>query len=346
MVLNGNKTQGLVILFITHFLCVTAFGQDTTLSHDRLMFYNVENLFDASDDSMTDDREFLPGGAKGWSLSKYKRKTEGLYKTIMAAGEWDPPIVVGLCEVENRSVLESLVYVTGLSKYGYRIIHEESPDKRGIDVCMIYRPDRLTILNFHYWMPAGMTRSEFTSRSVLYCRFILRSDTINLLLNHWPSRRGGVLAAGKLRHSIASMVKSKADSLLKVNENAKIIIAGDFNSTPGDPVMDVLSQNGHNSFSLLNLSAMKELKNAGTYKYQGTWETIDQVLVSKSMYSSEKGVYADSASLYIFNRPFLLVNDEKYSGKKPYSTYSGYTYNGGFSDHLPVLLDLRFRERK
>jgi len=310
------------------------------------MFYNTENLFDTSDDSLTDDSEFLPGGPKGWSLSRYKRKTEGLYKTIMAAGEWDPPVIVALCEVENRGVLKALVSGTGLSKYAYSIIHEESPDRRGIDVCMIYRPDRVKLVDTHYWIPPGIAWQDFTSRSVLYTSFAIGDDTIHIIVNHWPSRRGGVLAAGNMRHMIAAMVKYKADSLCIKHPKARIIIAGDFNSNPGDPEIAILTERENGRCRIINLSDNNQGGNTGTYKYRGTWEMIDQVLVSESLIDSGYGLYADTGSFKIYNPPFLLAPDEKYSGQKPYSTYSGYIYNGGFSDHLPVLLDLKLREVK
>ena len=119
------------------------------------MFYNVENLFDIYDDTLKDDNEFLPDGVMRWNFTRYNKKINSLYKTIVAAGEWNPPAIVALCEVENRKVLEDLIYGTYLSKYNYRIIHEESPDQRGIDVCLIYRKDYAEVIDYRYWIPSG-----------------------------------------------------------------------------------------------------------------------------------------------------------------------------------------------
>jgi hypothetical protein len=154
----------------------------------RIMFYNVENLFDIYDDTATDDDEFLPGSVRRWNFRRYERKISSLYKTISAAGEWSPPVIVGLCEVENRKVLEDLVYGTNLSKYNYGIIHQDSPDPRGIDVCMIYRKEFIEILNWSYFSPESGNESESATRSVLYAKCFAGGDTIHLFLNHWPSR--------------------------------------------------------------------------------------------------------------------------------------------------------------
>src|SRR5450759_4813435 len=122
------------------------YSQDVRFLPFRLMFYNVENLFDIYDDSLKDDKDFLPDGLMRWNLTRYNKKIISLEKTIVAAGEWEPPTVIAFCEVENRKVLEDLIYNTYLSKFNYRIIHEESPDRRGIDVCLIYRESIADIL--------------------------------------------------------------------------------------------------------------------------------------------------------------------------------------------------------
>lgn len=343
--MTGIKIHVFVIFLLLTFRSTVSNGQDKDFAQIRLMFYNVENLFDTADDSLTDDEEFLPGGSRGWTGWRFKRKTESLYKTIMAAGEWNPPVIVAFCEVENRSVLETLVYRTGLSKFGYRIIHEDSPDRRGIDVCLIYRSDRINLINSLYWIPADSVQADFRSRSVLYSRFSVGNDTLHIMMNHWPSRRGGILATRNLRGKIARMVRQKADSLFQRNNESKIIIAGDFNSIPGDPEMKVLTAGKNMNCTFINLSDDPSSEYKGTYKYKGIWQMIDQVLVSESILSSPNGIYADSTSFKILRKSFLLVPDEKYTGLKPFSTYAGYIYQGGFSDHLPVILDLRLRKQ-
>ena len=184
----------LAVCFVLLVFAGRRYSQKAEIKPVRLMFYNVENLFDTRDDSLRGDNDFLPGGGMNWNYSRYIRKINALYKTIVAAGSWSPPEIISFCEVENRKVLEDLIYSTSLTKFDYHIIHEDSPDQRGIDVCLIYRADRLNLIDFRYWVPSGIRKEDFVTRSVLCARFSLDADTLHLILNHWPSRRGGVLA--------------------------------------------------------------------------------------------------------------------------------------------------------
>lgn len=325
----------LVILFLFLQDC---HSQNTAQYSLRLMFWNAENAFDVYNDSLTRDDDFLPSGVMRWNLKRYKRKISDLYKTIIAAGEWTPPEIIAFCEIENKKVLEDLVYGTYLSRYDYGIIHEDSPDERGIDVCLIYRKDKVKIISSDYRIPSGFSNNDFGSRSVLFASIGAEGDTIHLFINHWPSRRGGVLAGEELRSKIALMVKELADSINAHSPNSKIIIAGDFNCTPDDNEIRLLTGRG-GSIPLINLSEVKTA-GPGTYRYMGTWEMIDQVIVSKSLLKPDYGLGVRQNSFQIFSRDFLLMKDAKYPGLSPYSMYRGYKYQGGISDHLPVLLDL------
>ena len=310
----------------------------------RLMFYNAENLFDTKDDSAKNDNDFLPGGVMRWNQTRYLKKINSLYKTIIAAGGWEPPALVALCEIENRDVLADLVYGTYLSNYGYGIVHQESPDERGIDVCFIYRKDKVKILEVRSWLPETADSTKLHTRSVMYAKTEISGDTINLIINHWPSRRGGVLAGESLRTEIAAMVRRAADSISSAaGGKAKTVIIGDFNSSPDDPAIRLLNEkkDDQKGSRLVNLAARTGAQ--GTYRYMGTWETIDQVIVSEWLLDCPSGLSTDKDGYRVFNAPFLLRKDSKYPGDSPYSTYKGYRYQGGFSDHLPVLLDLRVR---
>jgi hypothetical protein len=308
------------------------------------MFYNTENLFDTYDDSVTDDNDFLPDGLMRWNLTRYDKKISSLYKTIIAAGEWDPPVVIGLCEIENRRVLEDLIFKTYLSKFQYGIIHEDSPDRRGIDVCLLYRRKNADIISYTYWIPEELKNEKFKSRSILYVRMAIGSDTLHFIVNHWPSRRGGVLAGEDYRFRIAKMIREKIDSIFDCNRSgSKIILLGDFNCTPEDPIIKSLVYSSDTTRSLINLSGSLEEKIPGTYRYMGRWEMIDQVIVSKELLESKEGLFTEFKLLNVFNPDFLMKKDPKYPGLIPFSTYSGYRYQGGFSDHLPVILDLKIR---
>lgn len=311
----------------------------------RLMFYNTENFFDTVDDTLKDDEEFLPDGLRRWNRTRYFKKVNSIYKTIIAAGEWNPPAIVGLCEIENRKVLEDLVYGTALSNFGYGIVHEESPDPRGIDVCMIFRKDLVRVIDHRAWIPTAVRKGEFHSRSILYVKCDVLGDTLHLIINHWPSRRGGVLAGEPLREEVALMVREAVDSLYLVSGGAlKAIIFGDFNCSTDDPVISSLFKSPRPGENILfNLAGQDPKGGLGTYRYMGTWETLDQVIVSEELLISSRGLYTERKNFRIFNPDFLLKHDSKYPGMTTFSTYQGYKYLGGFSDHLPVLLDLGFR---
>jgi hypothetical protein len=333
-----------VVVLLLNLTLSTAYSQNVVSQNERVMFYNVENLFDTYDDSLTDDNDFLPDGLMRWNLARYNKKINSLFKTIIAAGEWDPPAIVGFCEIENRKVLEDLIYGTNLSKFNYSIIHEDSPDRRGIDVCLIYRRKLADLVLYKYWIPEELKNNDFNSRSVLYIKMVISSDTIHLIVNHWPSRRGGVLAGEDKRLQISAMVREKVDSILICSaKSARIILLGDFNCTPEDKLIRDLIYSPASERILINLSDSIKENGRGTYRYMGRWEMIDQVIVSKGLLECEKGLYTDPNSLKIFRPDFLLKKDSKYPGFSPFSTYSGYRYQGGFSDHLPVILDLKVR---
>jgi len=340
---HGRGNYGL-LFGILMFLAEMTSAQDKDKFSCRFMFYNSENLFDVFDDSLKNDNDFLPGGLMRWSRSRYNKKINSLSKTIIAAGAWQPPVLIGLCEVENRDVLEDLVFGTGLSKFKFNILHVESPDERGIDVAMLYQKDIVNIIYYSNLIPETESDEVFTSRGVLYSKLVINGDTIHLFLNHWPSRRGGVLASEQLRIKVATMVKQKADSISRKDGNrAKIILMGDFNCTPDDPVIRRLSVPTDSIQHLINLSNAMANDGLGTYRYQGTWEVIDQIIVSESLLESGSGLFTDKKSVGQFKADFLLINDPVYPGLMPYATYRGYRYQGGFSDHLPVLIDFHFK---
>ncbi len=322
---------------------VKGYSQTGSSHHVRLMFYNVENLFDIYDDPLTEDEEFLPGGIRRWNYHRYSRKINSIYKTIIAAGEWEPPAIIAFCEIENRQVLQNLINNTNLSKYKYSIVHEDSPDERGIDVCLIYRKELICLIDYSYLKTLSVTGADYRTRDVLYSRFLVNQDTVHLFINHWPSRRGGMLAGETQRINIAKMVRERVDSILcKSSTGVNIIVMGDFNASPGDKVMEILTGKDENGTHLINLSENIPVGH-GTYRYMGTWETIDQVIVSEELLRSNKELLTEPGLLQVFRPEFLLKEDSKYPGLSPFSTYSGYRYQGGYSDHLPVLLDLKLR---
>lgn len=309
----------------------------------RIMFYNTENLFDIYDDTLTDDNEFLPEGTRRWNYSRYEKKINSIGKTIIAAGDWSPPEIIALCETENRKVIEDLTLRTGLSKFDYGILQEDSPDPRGIDVCLLYRKDVIEVIHYDYFHNTDTVENDFLTRDVLYAECRSMDDTIHLFVNHWPSKRGGVLSGDAKRKQIADLVRAKADSVNDACKNrAKIIITGDFNVSPEDKVLERITPGSDSDTLFINLSGFLS-KRSGTYRYRGIWEMPDQLIVSRFLLDCERGLCTEPEMMRIFNPDFLLFRDPVYPGLSPFSTWRGYRYLGGFSDHLPLLIDLKIR---
>ncbi len=310
----------------------------------RMAFYNTENLFDIYDDPLTEDDEFTPGGDLHWTAKRYKDKMNKVYKVIVALGGWEPPEIVGLCEVENRQVLDDLVTGTPLAKYDYRILHQNSDDLRGIDVALLYRGDRVRLLQSRYY---SLTRKGIITREILHAKVLVSEDTFHVFVNHWPSRSGGELETEKNRIEAARLLRSAVDSLFRVDSRSRIVIMGDFNDTPSDLSMSEVLQAltvfppaVSPDSRLFNLSAGGDFRNRGTIKYGGQWSVFDQIIVSGAWFDKEGNLNAGVESFSILDKNFLLISDEDYGGLKPFRTYSGYSYQGGFSDHLPVYIDL------
>jgi len=340
-----HVTTGLLVIFLS---CIRADGTriqplPENETKYRIVFYNTENFFDTRDDSLTTDEEYTPAGARHWNYLKYKTKLNNLYKTFVALGEWDPPDVIGVCEVENKQVLADLVNNTPLSKYNYRIIHANSPDKRGIDVAVLYNSARVKLLDSKYY---GIARPGLFTRDILYFKAKLGIDTCHFFMNHWPSRSAGQLETEPYRFFVASRLRYILDSLFLDCPGAKIVIMGDFNDEPWDISLyerlraktDIRNPQSDYLYNLSKAPQSGKLK--GTVKFRGEWTLFDQVIVSGRLLGSE-GLRVQSDDFHIFAASFLLVADEQYNGFKPFRTYNGYQYQGGYSDHLPVYVDLK-----
>jgi len=327
-----------VILSVMAFLAMMllqASGQDFSV-----MFYNVENLFDTVDDTTKNDEEFLPGGLRRWTASRYHRKLSAVARAVAVAGEWELPSLAGLCEVENEEVLRDLVYGTILSAGNYGIVHRESPDPRGIDLALLYRRDCFSFVEADAWLPANVDSMPVLTRNILHVKLTAGADTLHIVICHLPSRKGGVLAAADLRERMVRLAGAGIDSIMSASGGrAAVIVMGDFNTAPGEPLMEQFAREA----GLVNLSTETAGEGKGSYRYQGTWEMIDQILVSTPMTDSTNVFYALPGTFRVVDAPFLLTTDGTYPGKKPFPTYGGYSYSGGYSDHLPVTVRVSVR---
>ncbi len=348
----------LLLVYCLSVFCISAFGQytndlPTKERYLRIMFYNVENLFDTENDSLKNDDEFLPEGAKFWSKRKYYDKLNKIASVIVSVGGWQNPEIIGLCEVENRRVLDDLFNKTGLQNLNYGIIHKESPDKRGIDVALLYKHKYFKPLSYRAINVSFEKSPNSTTRDILYVKGLTKNkDSLHIFINHWPSRWGGQMATEHKRISAAKTLRTAVDSILNKDEFAKIIIMGDLNDYPDNKsVIDVLNANAKfnaiENNTLYNLTAfIEDTHNIGSHKHKGEWGVLDQIIVSGALLNAEKGVKTTKEDAYIFNADFLQIEDESFAGKKNFRTYLGYRYKGGYSDHLPVFLDLHIAEKE
>ena len=330
----------LLFIFYTGYL----FAQQNT-GEFSILFYNVENLFDIHDNPETDDDYFTPTGEFHWTSKRLTEKFLNLSKVILSVSGWSVPDIAVFCEIENRDVLEKLIKNTPLKTVPYKIIHKESPDHRGIDVALIYNSQRFFPLEYNYY-PLLINNKQLNTREILYVSGVLNGkDTLHIFGNHWPSRYSGLLETKSLRKIAATLLKAKVDDLSKKYRAPKIVILGDFNDNPEDEtVSEILNaRKAVQPFAenqLYNLFFDLKRIDQGTLKYQSQWFIFDQIIVSGSLLSTISGIYTKPENAKILAHPFLLEEDQKFGGKKPFRTYYGFSYNGGFSDHLPVLLQL------
>ncbi len=315
-----------------------------------ILFYNTENLFDCEDDPTVNDNEFTPEGDRYWTYHRFIQKINNLSKAIIAASAWDKPAIIGVCEVENRFVLEQLCSKTALQAYPLQIIHKESPDPRGIDVALMYNSDLFKPIQYDYFPLLNEDGNIRRTREILFLKgkFKDSEDTVHVFVNHWPSRYSGLLETTEWRNKAAQLLKQKTDSLFHLSVNSKIIIMGDFNDQPGDTSVLQLLQaqpvDGENQAGkLYNLSSNWGEKGKGSLKYQSQWFVFDQAIVSASLITDAKNRGLTISEASIESAGFLLEQDERYGGERPMRTYYGYDYRGGFSDHLPVKIKIKLR---
>ena len=339
-----------ILFLILFFLFISSKAQTGSYDETSLLFYNVENLFDTKNDSLTEDDDFTPKGEMHWTEKRLKTKLNNLSKVILNASGWNTPDLVALAEVENKLVVERLIHETPLKNIPYKIVHKESPDHRGLDVVLLYNEAHFYPLEYNYYPLLSSNNQIERTREILYVTGILNGiDTLHIFVNHWPSRYSGLLESKPARLAVARLLKSRINEVIKKYKFPKIIIVGDFNDNPNDEsIRDVLLAKNITTAidqnELYNLSANWLNENRGTLKYQSQWDVFDQIIVSGALLSAEKGLMTTPKNATILRLRFLLGKDSKFGDVKPYRTYYGFQYVGGFSDHLPVMLKLKVKD--
>lgn len=334
-------------LLILSFLLSTYITGVVSQNDFRIMFYNVENLFDTHDDKEKEDDDLLPGGFMRWTPWKYREKLRNITRVITAVGGMKSPALIGLCEVENDSVLFDLTKRTPLRAQGYEYFITDSPDDRGIDVALLYQRHQFKPLHICEYEIKFSRSNIRPTRNILHVAGeVINQDTLDILVCHFPSRSGGQKETEPARIEAALLLRNKVDSLFAVRESAHIVIMGDFNDHPNNKSLSRILE----AKSIRSDHARRQLYNLlrhrtgepefGTYKYQGKWEILDQFIVSGDLLMKDNSIQLKNNEANIFDADFLLENDDKYYGKKPYRTNTGPRYLGGFSDHLPIYIDL------
>lgn len=322
-------------LFTFFFFLVTF--STTAQTNFRVMSYNVENLFDTIDNPDKDDNDFLPSGNRHWTQKRYNLKLQHIAKVISAIGEWDTPAIVGLCEIENDSALVHLLNRTPLRQQQYRYCITQSQDRRGINVALLYQRDKFKYLG-HKAEPISYSHKKHKlSRDLLHVwGKLITEDTLDIFVCHFPSRYGGEKESETDRIDATTTLINLCDSLKQIRTSAHFIIMGDFNDTPENKSLTKIEQSCflHNLFSNL-----KEFSPKGSHKYQGNWSQLDHIIISRDLIDTTKSFHYIPQSAQIYAPPFLFTKDKTWHGTRPFRTYYGFRYEGGYSDHLPLIAD-------
>ena len=316
----------------------------------KVIFYNVENLFDTIDDPTTNDSEFLPNGTYKYTSQVYQMHLNRTSEVLANICETDQPLFIGMSEIENKNVVIDLINQPVLKKYNLGIVHQNSPDDRGIDVALIYNKDLAKVIKEEYLYVTIDTLPEFRTRLILHATFETSTGTIlHVYVNHWPSRREGEKESEFRRLKAASILKESTDELFKKDANANIIIMGDFNDYPTDKsISQVLNAASYKEINteksnLYNISAPAENDSTvkGSHCFRGEWGCLDQMILSKNMLQWRGGVGALNIPYSIYYNQKMLYTDK--NGKVSTNRlYAGPKCVGGYSDHLPVYFNIRY----
>lgn len=334
------------LIIACHFLLLFVLGGQAQNSKPELYsvaFYNLENLFDTIHDSGKNDFEYLPTDAKKWNTEKYMAKLRNMSKVLSELSRDkvpDGPVVIGVSEVENRRVLDDLLRQPALAPTGYKVIHYEGPDKRGIDCALLYNPKQFVPLSHKLVLSEPFEGDTVhLTRGFLIVNGTLEGDNVCFIVNHWPSRG----ATDPVRVHAARQVKVLADSLRRTNRKLKLIIMGDLNDDPMDRSLATLGAKKYQQevkkgdFYNPWWETLED-KGVGTLLYRGKWNLFDQIVLSSTLLNARKGLTYDHNE--VFMREYLFQQDGNYKGS-PLRTFGGKVWLNGYSDHLPTIIYLK-----
>ena len=325
---------------ILYFFCCLLFCISCTTSQQNaeyhVGFYNVENFFDTINDPVTRDNDFTPTKSKKWNKARYTQKLENLSRALFYIDSTYGAAVIGLAEVENKAVVKDLINTQRLKNIPYKIIHQDSPDTRGIDVCAIYNSNLFTYKEHHFITVSLNSKTKPSTREILVLQGTIAENPVCFIFSHWPSRAGGKLKSDLDRKQVASMIHLIAKKIHTDTPLSDIVIMGDFNDTPFDEnVYKELKADTLKNASTLyyNASYKAALNKEGSYYYKGKFLMLDNAVVLQEMLNDKKIEFS------VINPSFLCYKNQK-GEYIPNRTFGGKTYFGGYSDHYPIVISV------
>ena len=336
-----------LFLFTFIFFIIIGSSQEKKYKALCIAFYNLENLFDTVDDPNKNDAEYLPDGKNNWNSKRYQAKLDNMSKVISEIGndiQAKGPVILGVSEVENIKVLEDLVATPLLAPLNYGVVLMEGPDLRGVDVGLIYQKSSFKVTSTRSVRLTIPDKPDFHTRDQLVVSGELDGEPVHIIVNHWPSRSGGEKRSAPLRNAAADLCRSTADSILKTDPNAKILIMGDLNDDPTNvSLTEHLKAKGDEKETKPGdlfdpMYKMFKTEGIGSLAYKDNWNLFDQIVISQPLLLEDKSSYR-FLKAKVFNKNYLVQKEGAFTGY-PFRTYVGNTYQGGFSDHFPVYVIL------
>lgn len=338
--------QKIVFIFLLVLMSTFELVAQKTIT---LAFYNTENFFDTVDDPKTSDEEFLPNSPLKWDDAKYnskiKRIAQVIDSTVIGLAL---PDAIGLCEIENKKVLDDLIQKSQLKNSNYTSLCTSGLDERGINVGFIFNKNAFDFISSEEINATNPNILNYKTRNILCVTLLLKKtgETIYFFINHWPSRRDGEKETAEKRNYAAQMLRNKIDGLLKLNPKIKIVVMGDLNDTPKDnSILNILQATNNpkpKSAQLFNPYFDMNTNNEGTHIHQKDWQVFDQIILSQG-FLQNKNLYFKKGSAYILKKDFVLFKNYKTGEVKPNRTYGfGNKYYNGYSDHLAVYINLNY----
>ena len=331
-------------------LCVSAMLIAFAQKPYKVVFYNLENLFDTINDPNKNDEEYLPEGARKWTTYRYNQKLENMSRVLfdIAAKDRNFPTVIGVSEIENRLVLEDLLATPKLAKANYRIVHYDSPDRRGVDCAFFYRPDKFKLEGSEAHNISFPGRPNFLTRDLVAMWGKIEGEPFYFIVSHWPSRLGGKERSQYSRDFVAEKCKHICDSVHKANPATKVVIMGDFNDDATDKsVTHVLGAKGNikklDKNDMFNPFHDMLKAGYGTLAYRDSWNLFDNIVVSENLATASTGTLkiqkAEGSKFYgnIFISPYMIQKEGQYKNY-PLRSFVGSNFQNGYSDHFPVYI--------